>query len=240
MKSYYSKHDLKDPAFWPGLLFRQYAKEKHCGTGSGMVKCGKTQEVSDMKAVSVLPEGYREIYAVDLQKDKKKMLLVNAISVLIMVIMFIPGQAYVSVMTLFDMSQGFFSWFLRYGVMMAGLVVYMVLHELVHGIAMKYYGAKKVKYGFTGMYAFAASDDYYPRKPYIVIALAPIVVWGIVLGVISFLVPVQWFWIVYFIQIGNVSGAAGDLYVTWKFSHMPEDILVRDYGVGMIVYSASK
>lgn len=193
-----------------------------------------------MKAVSVLPEGYGEIYSLDLQKDKKKMLLVNGIALLIALVMFIPGQAYISIATLFDMSAGFSGWLIRYGVMVLGLVVYMVLHELVHGIAMKHYGAEKVKYGFTGMYAFAASDDYYPIKPYIVIALAPIVVWGIVLAVISFLVPPQWFWVVYFIQIANVSGAAGDLYVTWKFSRMPEDILVRDYGVGMTVYSATE
>ena len=60
-----------------------------------------------MKAVSSLPEGYREIYALDLQKDKKKMLLVNGIALLIALVMFIPGQAYVSIATLFDMSAGF-------------------------------------------------------------------------------------------------------------------------------------
>ena len=42
----------------------------------------------------------------------------------------------------------------------------------------------------------------------------------------------------YFIQITNISGGAGDLYVTFKFSRMPSDILVQDSGVGMTVYSA--
>ena len=87
------------------------------------------------------------------------------------------------------------------------------------------------------MYAFAGSDDYYAKKPYIFIALAPIVVWGIVLAVINLLVPRQWFWMVYLIQVINLSGAAGDLFVTVKFSRLPKDILVRDYGVGMRVYS---
>jgi len=35
----------------------------------------------------------------------------------------------------------------------------------------------------------------------------------------------------------NISGAAGDLFVTIKFSRFPKDILVRDYGVGMTVFS---
>ena len=88
------------------------------------------------------------------------------------------------------------------------------------------------------MYAFAGSNDYYDKRSYIVIALAPIVVWGVVLLVLNLLVPVQWFWIVYWVQVSNISGAAGDLYVTYRFSRLPQDILVQDYGVGMTVYSA--
>lgn len=190
-----------------------------------------------MNAVSALPEGYREIYSVDLQKNKKIALLVNGISLLIGAALILVGHMLVPFWTLFDMSQGLGPYSMRFGALMAGLVLYMVLHELVHGITMKHFGTKKVKYGFTGLYAFAGSEDYYPKKPYITIALAPIVVWGIVLAVVNLLIPAQWFWVVYFIQVSNISGAAGDLYVTWKFSQMPADILVRDYGVGMTVYS---
>ena len=116
-------------------------------------------------------------------------------------------------------------------------MLYLVLHDLVHGIAMKLCGTRRVHYGFTGMYAFAGSDDYYDKSGYIMIALAPIVVWGVVLAVLNLLVPTAWFWVVYLIQISNLSGAAGDLYVTVKFSRLPRDILVRDSGVAMTVYA---
>lgn len=190
-----------------------------------------------MGAVTALPEGYREIFAVDLQKNKKIALLVNGISLLIGAVLLFAGHMLVPFWTLFDMSQGLGVYSMRFGTLLAGLVLYMVAHELVHGITMKHFGTKKVKYGFTGLYAFAGSEDYYPKKPYITIALAPIVVWGIVLAVVNMLVPLQWFWVVYFIQVSNISGAAGDLYVTCKFAKMPADILVRDSGVGMTVYS---
>ena len=104
-------------------------------------------------------------------------------------------------------------------------------------IPVKICGTKKVKYGFTGLYAFAGSQDYYGKKAYIFIALAPVILWGIVLGTINPFVPVQWFWVVYMLQIINLSGAAGDLFVTVRFSRLPKDILVRDYGVGMTVFS---
>ena len=191
-----------------------------------------------MKAYTELPQGYREIDSIDLQKNKKLSLLVNGVALFIVLLMVIPMHFVVPMTTLFDMSQGVKAYFIRFLILMAAIVVYMVLHELVHGITMKMCGTKKIKYGFTGVYAFAGSNDYYDKRSYIVIALAPIVVWGVVLLVLNLLVPVQWFWIVYWVQVSNISGAAGDLYVTYRFSRLPRDILVQDYGVGMTVYSA--
>lgn len=187
-----------------------------------------------MNAVNVLPEDYKEFYSLDLQKDKKKALLVNGIALAISVIMVIPMHFVVPITTLFDINKGYIFKMLTLVLL---LVVYMILHELVHGVAMKLCGTKKVKYGFTGLYAFAGSEDFYPKKPYIFIALAPVVLWGIVLAVVNILVPTEWFWIIYILQIMNLSGAAGDFFVTIKFSQFPDDILVKDHGVGMVVYS---
>ena len=178
-----------------------------------------------------LPQGYREILHIDLQKDKKLMIAVNVIAVVIILAMVAAASFFVPV-------TGFFTFDLRQLLLLCvGFIIYMVLHELVHGVFMKHYSGAKVNYGFTGMYAFAASDAYYCRRHYVVIALAPIVVWGIVLGIINFLVPMQWFYVVYWLQMGNISGAAGDIYVTARFSKLPEDILVRDTGVAMTVFS---
>ena len=191
-----------------------------------------------MKSKQTLPVGYREIYSVDLQKDKKPAVLVNVLAIIIAVVLFLPANRYIPLTTLFNIGVSESLYFARLGVIVGGIIFYMILHELVHGLAMKIFGTKKVKYGFTGMYAYAGSDDYYDKKSYIIIALAPIVVWGIVLAIINVLVPYEWFWVVYLIQLINLSGAAGDLFVTVRFSKMPKDILVRDYGVGMTVFSA--
>ena len=190
-----------------------------------------------MKAAENLPEGYGEIYAIDLQKDKKMALVVNLLAIVIAVLLVVPMHFAVPIFSLFSMENGLQNYLLRFGALIVLMVVYMILHELVHGVAMKICGTKKVKYGFTGMYAFAGSKDFYDKKSYIFIALAPVVLWGIVLAVINPFVPVEWFWVVYMIQIINLSGAAGDFFVTVKFSQLPRDILIQDYGVGMKVYS---
>lgn len=194
-----------------------------------------------MKAVSSLPEGYGEYFSIDLQKDKKTAFLVNGLALVIAFAMaysmffFVPfSSIYLSGGEVTDILH---SLKVKGIAIIVLIIVYMVLHELVHGIAMKICGTAKVRYGFTGMYAFAGSDDYYDRKAYIFIALAPVILWGIVLAAVNALVPYDWFWVVFIIQIVNISGASGDFYVCKKFSRFPVDILVKDVGVSMTVYS---
>lgn len=184
-----------------------------------------------------LPPNYRCVLRIDLQKDKKLALLVNGLAIAIAVVLLIPGNMAVPITRLSDTDDGMGVYFARLIVLLVGMVVYMVLHELVHGIFMRHYSKAKVRYGFTGLYAFAGSDAYYAKVPYIVIALAPVVVWGLVLAVLCAVVPQGWFWVAYLIQIINLSGAAGDLYVTVKFFSLPADILVQDTGTAMTVYA---
>lgn len=189
-----------------------------------------------MKSYKQLPEGYSEIYSLDLKKDKKRMLLVNGLAIVIAAAMAVPAAFAVPFSKLFDMEQGILMYLMRFITLIFGSFLYIILHELVHGIAMKICGTEKVKYGFTGAYAFAGSDEYYDKKSYIFIALAPVVLWGIVLAVINMLVPISWFWVIYIIQMTNIGGAAGDFYVTCLFLRLPRDIIITDYGVGMKVY----
>ncbi|MBE6948456.1 MAG: DUF3267 domain-containing protein [Ruminococcaceae bacterium] len=191
-----------------------------------------------MSALQKLPEGYKKVFSVNLAKDKKIAILINVLALVIAAIMVVIGVFIVPIYELFSMDDGIGMYALRFIVLIVGSIAYIVLHELVHGITMKHFGCKKVHYGFKGFYAYAGCDDYFCKREYIIIALAPVVFWGVVLAVINAFVPNEWFWVVYFVQISNISGAAGDMYVTWKFSKMPKDVLVQDNGVGMTVYSA--
>ena len=191
-----------------------------------------------MKSTSALPEGYHEICAIDLQKNKKLMTLVNGFALVIMALMTVPMLFVVPFDTLKDAPDFFQKFWLI--LVALGYIIYIVLHEAVHGIAMKICGTQRVKYGFTGVYAFAGSDDYYGKGAYIFIALAPVVLFGVLFAILNLVLPLYTFWAVYILQIGNLSGAAGDFYVTCKFMRLPSDILVTDYGVGMKVYSKSE
>ena len=190
-----------------------------------------------MHSTRQLPPQYRQLLAVDLQKDRKTALLINGLAVLLFAILCYLGHRLVPVGSLLDSSQGLGFYFLRLFLLLAGLVAYIVLHELTHGAVMRYYGAEHVRFGFTGLYAYAGSkEDYFDKHAYRRIALAPLLVWTVLLGLGCALVPRSWFWVLWFIQINNLAGCMGDLYVTLKFSSLSDDILILDTGVDMTVY----
>ena len=190
-----------------------------------------------MKAVSELPSNYKEIFSVDLKKNKKIAVLINGAAAAVALIMIFVMRVFVPIETLRDLQLGENASLMRIVIFAVAVVGYVVLHELTHGVVMKIVGTKKVKYRFNGLYATAGSNDYYDKSSYILIALAPIVIWGIVLAIVNFIVPTEWFWIVYTVQVMNIGGAAGDMYVTIRFSRLPKDILVKDVGSSMTVYS---
>ena len=190
-----------------------------------------------MHCVQTLPADCRQIYAVDLQKNKKLALGINALALAVSLLMIVGMAFVVPISTLFAVQDGPSGMLLRLAVLCVGIVVYVILHEWVHGQSMKFFGARKVTFGFTGLYAYAGSkEDYFTKGAYLVIALAPLVVWGLVLLVVNLQVGREWFWVVYLIQIMNISGAMGDVFVAVKFAWMPRNILINDDGVSMRVY----
>ena len=178
-----------------------------------------------MKSTEKLPQGYRPIYFFDLMNNKKDMLVVNGVAIVLIILMFFYG---------ISQSPICFDWKIFFA--FAGVIVYLFIHEAIHGAFMKFFGSAKVQYGFNGLYAFAGSSSYFYKIPYLVIVLAPVVLLGLLLCACTHLFVESWFWVFYFIQIVNISGSAGDLYVFFKIAGLSKDILVKDTGVTMTVY----
>lgn len=183
-----------------------------------------------MKTQLQLPENYGKLFHIDLQKDKKLALLVNGLALVIALLMLPVGVFLEPIGTYF--KQGIVGML----IVLLGIVVYMLLHELVHGIFMRLFSGVRPHYGMTALYAYAGSDVYFNRTHYIIIALAPVVLLGVVLGVLCLVTEGYWFWFFYLLEMANLSGAAGDFYVTWRFSKLSPDILVQDTGIAMTVF----
>lgn len=182
-----------------------------------------------------LPEGYREVRRVDLMRNRKEAVLVNLLALAITGVMIVLGflicpsfaEFEVGLHTLFGIV-----------LMSVGIVVYMILHEVIHGVFMKAFSGIRPRYGFTGLYAYAGSDALFCRRQYIVIAFAPVVILGLIITVLTVAFYETAFWYLYVIQIVNISGAAGDFYVGTLIARATNDVMVRDAGTDMSLYSA--
>ena len=180
-----------------------------------------------------LPAGYDLYETLDMASDRAVFKRISWCSLIIAVVMIVFGSFAVSPSALFAM--GWLRVLLAAGLTIVGMVVYVFAHEWVHGVFIRIFTGEPAKFGFkagSGM-AYAGSSWVFSRPAYIAVALAPVVVWGVVLGVLMGDVPAEYFWCLYAIQIFNVSGAVGDIYVTWLVLRMPQGVLIYDEGVLM-------
>ncbi len=181
-----------------------------------------------------LPEGYREIKRIDLMSNRKEAILVNILALGIMFGMAAFGFAICPPFTGFLLGV---QTIINTILLLASVLLYMLLHELIHGILMKGFSGVKPRYGFTGLYAYAGSDALFGRRQYLMIAFAPVVLLGIALAALNVVFYESSFWFFYVIQIVNISGAAGDIYVGTQIVRSHNAVLIRDTGTGMSLYS---
>lgn len=184
--------------------------------------------------VRALPKGYRQIETLDFVRNRKQLMIVNVSALVIACIMVAAGLIVRPVRVCWEaMTHDWWMFF----VLAVGSFAYIVLHELTHGLLMHALSGVKPSYGFKLCYAYAGSRVYFDRRSHSIIALAPLLVWGAVLAVLERALPPQWFWLLYIIQISNVSGSAGDVYCVLHLMRLPRELLIQDTGVRMRVFA---
>ena len=212
------------------------------GRGQGRDRDRQSRRKSGRSAAAHpgLPAGYDLYETLDMASDRAVFKRISWCSLIIAVIMIVCGRFAVSPSALFVM--GWLRVLLVAGLTIVGMVVYVFAHEWVHGVLIRIFTGEAAQFGFkagSGM-AYAKSRWFFSRPAYIAVALAPVLVWGVVLGVLMVDVPAEYFWCLYAIQIFNMSSASGDLYVTWLVMRMPRGVLIYDEGVSMKFFAPVK
>lgn len=118
------------------------------------------------------------------------------------------------------------------------IVLTFGLHELLHGLAIRWMGHRP-RYGMRldmGVLYATADDACFPRNQFIVIALAPLMVITLVgMGLMLVLSDAVAYYIGLMIVL-NASGAVGDLWMTWEVLRYPAHALIRDEADRIRVY----
>jgi len=176
------------------------------------------------------PKGCRQIAVLDFVRNRKQMQAVAVLGIAATVVMIAAGLILVPFAPTWALLKAnWWAWLVAPAMYLA----YIPLHELTHGLLMHALSGVKPKYGLKLPYAYAGSHVYFDKTSHNVIALAPLLVWGVVLAVLERALPAGWFWLVYVTQISNVSGSMGDVYCVWYLSRLPKDVVVQDTGTRM-------
>ncbi len=178
---------------------------------------------------SHLPENYNEVLYWKLSHHKKLLIVLNVVGIILM------GLALVA----------FFAWAQLWHVTTGGeihaaqmlgtiamLILTVVLHELTHGLALRYYGAMPT-YGVLWkemMFYATAAGHAFPRNAYVVIALAPLVGLSVIVMVLLALPLPLWLVLTVILCAAfNVGSAIGDMWlVRVALSYSPSAYIVDE------------
>ena len=185
--------------------------------------------------VTDLPDGYTEAATVD-AKDKKTIIIMNAAALAVMVLT--AGIAWAVIRP----SEPLYEYigFARYMLFLAAILLYIVLHELVHGAAYRLLTGRKLTFGLTLSVAYCGVPDIYVyRKTALISLLAPFTVFIPVFLLPAVLLPGEWdrFFASVLLAI-HLSGCVGDLYDTllYVFKFRNPLTLMRDTGPKQTFY----
>lgn len=180
-----------------------------------------------------LPDGWHAVRTMDLIRDKKLFVQINLLSVALAAILMALGIPVGNLMRATD-APGTMTFLLACA---GGCLLYVVLHEAVHGVFVRVFSGKRPQFGFEAGCAWTGRRDaYFDRRSYLIIALSPVVIWGIALLALTILAGRGWFWLVWIVQVINVSGAAGDYAVAAALGKIPGEVLCHDTGTKMTFY----
>jgi hypothetical protein len=118
------------------------------------------------------------------------------------------------------------------GLNILGYILVLPFHEFLHGVTIFCLGGRP-HYGARLPFALycGAKNQMFSRKAYILIALAPFVVISLFGIVLTILAPTISPYLL-FALVGNVSGAAGDIWMVQRLRVLPSTTLVEDVETG--------
>jgi len=140
-------------------------------------------------------------------------------------------------------TSGSLSWSLALLVIGANVLAYLVVlavHEGLHGLVFALLGGRPV-FGTKLPFALycGAPNQLFTRNAYLAVGLAPFVLISLA-GILLILLAPSLAPYVQLALIGNVSGAAGDLWAVRILLRQPPSVLVQDTATGFEVYELQR
>lgn len=184
-----------------------------------------------LRSTAELPPGYRIHRTVDLEKDRKFAVAVQGLFVLV-------ALCAVAAALLLDLplTSGW-SPVVTVPVTLLMCLVYMAVHEATHGFVLQSLTEVRPSYAVRFPFLTTGSRAYLTRRNAVIAALAPSVVWGIVLFVALLTLPADYRLTAYILLALNFAGSAGDFVEVYVVARQQHDALVRDDGGKLHIFA---
>lgn len=185
-----------------------------------------------------LPEGYVLAKTVD-ATNKKIGLIMNLAALIIGAVVF--GISLIPII-LSKREVSFDNTLPAYLILLIGMIAYIILHELVHGIAYKSQTGEKLTFGLKWSCAFCGVPHIYVyRKTALIAVTAPLIFFTAVfipLTVALYFVDTLIYFAAVIIFALHLGGCSGDIYVTYLLmkKYTSPKTLMNDTGPKMTLY----
>lgn len=181
-----------------------------------------------------LPEGYVEVFAID-AKDKNTMRKISLFSLLIM-------GLYLVIFSLFTpINLHLMSDDKIVGTFILGMIGYIIVHELLHGLVYKVYTHQKLTFGFSLTVAYCGVPNIFVyRKTALLSLAAPLVVLSAIFTVLLCVVDApNWHLMIALLFGIHLSGCVGDIYDIFLYlvRYKDKSILMNDTGPKQTFYA---
>lgn len=184
------------------------------------------------KPYFTLPHHYECVKTIDFIKNKGLAIVLNVLSLVLF------GLS----VAVFAMLKGGFSFDFHQILIISGLsILYIIIHEWIHGLFFKINLKKKVTYRFHGIAASAGVPGvYYQKVHFMLITIAPVLITTLIVTPLLCVANDYWYFILAMLFSINLSASTGDLYSFVKFIFVDRQVLVEDYGPGMNIFLPKK
>jgi hypothetical protein len=196
-----------------------------------------------MKAIRKKDITFSNSYEVDFQKNKKLFFGINALSILFFLFFYLLFDFVAQLLGLYKTSDYYFHFknlgFLPISanlIFLAGLVIILTVHELIHGFFFYLFTKERPVLGFKSVYAYAGAPDWYIKKNYFqVITLSPLIFISIAGLILMSVLPAGYLSMVFILATVNAAGSIGDLYMSTILLTKPVDTYINDSGISAVI-----
>lgn len=177
-----------------------------------------------------LPADYRLTRTLDLTKNRKlsaPIVTLAALSIL--------GTTAISVATRVTLDS---TWnpVVTVAVTLVACFAYMAAHEATHGAVLRLSTGIRPTFALRFPFLTTGCSAFLTRRAAVVVALAPSVLWGIVLAVALFVVPPDYRLSAFVLLTLNFAGSSGDFVEAYVVARQQHDAVVHDDGDVLSVY----